>query len=116
MAARETKSRCQCATPCKIVITTKDELDELGDMDNEDGSKDDSKDDGRDDNVERWAHCHVCRKKVKINDEIEDEGDYIMCISCKRESPTCSCGSRGVEPNSSGKWSDKCVECLADET
>ncbi len=104
MAARETKRSCRCTTACEFVITIKNELSEANDNADDDDAKE---------GVEKWAHCHVCRSKVKVNDDIDDEGDYIMCISCKRASPTCSCGSRGVEPNLDGTWGEKCVECLA---
>ena len=97
MAAKETKTTtCRCAVPCKIVVTIKDELDELCEIDEK---------------AERWIHCHVCRQRVEIDNDIEDEGDYIMCITCKRESPICACGAKGVEPTLSGAWGDKCVDC-----
>lgn len=65
---------------------------------------------------EDLAHCFVCRQRVDYDEMMNDEqGKYLVCISCARAAPACSCKGSGVEPTDSGEWGDKCVQCMQDE-
>jgi hypothetical protein len=105
-------AKCKCSTTCKFIITKKEKLEEI--QDDEKSSL----------NLlslaEKSIHCHVCRKKIKspLNDDddnnniLENDGDYFLCISCQRESPTCEfCLEKVVEPDDEGNWQTKCISC-----
>ena len=107
--------KCKCSTVCKFIITEKNRLEEI-----EDDEKSSTIMLRR---AKKSIHCHTCLTKIKnytdkedsdedSNSVLENEGDYFLCIPCRRESPTCEyCNERAVEPDENGNWKNKCISC-----
>ncbi len=91
---REIKLGCLCKIPCKKLILTSHQLDQL--------------DEKEADNY--ILHCFKCLRELTTDAKSDEE--FFLCIQCKRKAPTCvKCGEFGAEPLLTRTWSDKCIDC-----